>query len=215
MNTRLMKFTSLAAAASLLLSSCADTQDGRVTQAQGAGTGAAAGAIFGALLGAATGNYSSIGQAALIGAGVGAVGGFVYGTEVAKKKASYAKQEDFLNYAIAQAEQSNAEAVASNQKLLAEVSSLEGRYHACAATDKKGLAKVDKDAKVQLAAIQKQDTKLDAQIKDYNECLNGDGYGDKTESKALRAKIKSLEEQKSALQQYQRRLASAQTRIAI
>lgn len=215
MNTAVTKVVSLALVVSMLFSSCAATADGRLTQAQGTGGGAAAGAILGALLGAATGNYNSIGQMAAIGAVTGAAAGFAYGTQVAKKKASYAKQEDFLDYAIAQAEQSNAEAVATNQKLLSEVQALEQRYKSVASTDKKGASKLGADAKLELASIDKQSKKLDAQIKDYSECLDGDGYGNKSQSATLRAKIKALEGQKAALQKYQQRLASAQTAIAI
>lgn len=215
MNNAVIKFTSLMLVMSLLFSSCATTKDGRVTQAQGTGGGAVLGALLGAALGAATGDYNSIAKYAAIGAAAGAVAGFAYGTNVAKKKASYAKQEDFLDFAIAQADKDNQVAVKKNQQLLAEVEKLESQYGKLAAADAKAKTKLDKTATKQSEALNQQSVALDTRIKDYNECLTGDGYGNKTQSSTLRTKIQSLETEKAAIQKYQKRLAAAQTRIAI
>ena len=205
MNTSTIKLTSLALVASFSFSSCATTKDGRVTQAQGTGLGALLGGGLGYALGGSRG--------ALIGAALGAAGGFAFGTQVASKKAQYAKQEDFLDYAVAQAEKSNADAVAANQKLASEVQQLEQRSRSL--PDPKAKQTWSNDAQIRLSAIDKQSTKLDTQIKDYNACLDGEGYGNKSQSAALRSKIKGLESQKTSLLKYKTRLASAQTRIAI
>jgi hypothetical protein len=150
---------------------------------------------------------------ALIGAASGGLAGFAYGTQVAKKKASYAKQEDFLDFAVAQAQQTNQQAVSKNQSLLAEVESLEKKYGsvADASAKKKGAA----IASEQMVSINKQVKTFDAQIADYKDCLNGDGYGDKPQSSALRGQIKTLEVEKAKLIKTKTRLASAQSRLAV
>jgi outer membrane murein-binding lipoprotein Lpp len=72
--------------------------------------GTVLGALVGGLIGAAAGDT----KGALIGAAVGAGVGFIAGNEVAKRKAQYAREEDFLNAEIAQAEQMNREAAGYN-----------------------------------------------------------------------------------------------------
>lgn len=213
MNTTTIKLTSLALFLTMLFSSCATTKDGRLTQGQGAVGGAVAGALLGALVGAATGNYNQAAQFAAIGAGAGAIAGFAYGSHVAKKKAQYAKQEDFLDFAVAQAEKNNAEAVAANQKLAGEVQRLE--QSSKSVPDAKTKKTWMNESQIQLGAIDKQTKKIDAQIQDYNECLTGNGYGNKSQSSVLRSKIRGLETQKASMLKYKTRLASAQTRIAI
>jgi hypothetical protein len=203
MNNLVIKTTSLALCGSILFSSCAATGDGRRTQAEGAGAGAAIGLIAGHLFG--------VDPTAL--AVVGGLAGFAYGTNVAKKKASYAKQEDFLDYAVAQAQQTNQQAVSKNQTLLAEVESLEKKYGnvADASAKKKGASTANK----QMVSIDKQVKTFDAQIADYRECLNGPGYGDKSQSSALRGQIKTLEGEKAKLIKTKTRLAAAQSRLAV
>lgn len=214
MNQITLKFTSLALAVSLLFTGCATTEDGRVTQGQGAALGGLLGAGLGVALAAATGDTSML-QAAAIGAAAGGVAGFAYGSQVAKKKAQYATQEEFLDVAIAQASQDHQEAVATNAQLLAEVEALESRYGNVAQASDIDKKTLKSDASVKMASIDKQSQKLDAQIADFNECLTGEGYDNKSQSAALRTKVQSLQEEKAKLMRSKTRLANAQTRIAI
>jgi hypothetical protein len=200
---------------SLFLSSCAATQDGRLTQAQGTAAGAGLGAIGGLLIAAATGDPSAIATAVITGATVGAIGGFAYGTDVAKKKANYARQEDFLDMAIVQAEKDHQLAVKNNNKLAEQVQALEQKYGRLPKGDTRGKSQLDKQNQQQMQALEKNTLALDKRIKDYQECLSGDGYGSKTQSASLRQKMKSLEAEKAKSIQYQKRLASAQSRVAM
>lgn len=100
--------------ASTVLSGCATTKDGQMTQAGGAG----AGALIGGLLGAVIGGR----QGAIIGAGLGAAAGLAVGTEIANRKAEYASQQAFYDAQISNTERFNAELASLNGKLDTEVS---------------------------------------------------------------------------------------------
>jgi uncharacterized protein YcfJ len=118
-------------------SGCADTKDGRKTQIQGTAFGAIAGGLLGAALGAATGNRNNIAAFAIAGAALGGRAGYAYGTEVAKRKARYARTEDWLNQEIALARQSNANALAYNARLRQRVTDLNRRVVAAKAAGNK------------------------------------------------------------------------------
>ena len=107
---------------------CAQTADGRKTQAQGTAMGAVGGAALGALIGLATGGGgAAIARGAAIGAGVGAVGGFAYGTHVAHQKAKYASAEQWLDRCIASARATNQRAYAYNRTLNQRIAALQAR----------------------------------------------------------------------------------------
>lgn len=116
---------------SLLLTGCANTADGRTTQAQGAGIGALGGAALGYLVGGQRG--------AAIGALVGGAAGFAYGSDVAKRKAKYARAEQWLNEEIAIAHQANAKAYAYNRNLKARIAVLERRIQVARASQNKAM----------------------------------------------------------------------------
>ena len=61
---------------------------------------------------------------AAVGAGVGGAAGFAYGSHVAKEKAKYASQEDWLDACIASAEKVNRENRAYNAALEKEIQAL-------------------------------------------------------------------------------------------
>lgn len=117
----------LLACAVLVISGCANIKDdGTRTRTEGAGTGAAIGAVAGGLLGQVLGgDTKSTLIGAAIGAAVGGVGGYAYGDHVAGQKEQYAKEEEWLDACIAQAQQKNQELVAYNQDLLHQISVLE------------------------------------------------------------------------------------------
>lgn len=200
---------------SLFLSSCAATKDGRLTQTQGTAAGAGIGALGGLLLAAATGDTRTIATAVIAGAAAGAIGGFAYGTDVAKKKANYIRQEDFLDMAIVQAEKDHQLAVKNNNQLASQVAAMEQKYGRLPKGDTRGKSQLDKQNQQQMQALEKNTLALDKRIKDYKDCLSGDGYGSKAQSASLRQKMKSLEAEKAKSIQYQKRLASAQSRVAM
>jgi hypothetical protein len=106
----------------MFISGCAATADGRKTQGQGTAIGALAGAALGAGLGALTGR--NIGQMAAAGAVAGAAAGYAWGTDVANRKAKYARAEQWLNEEIAIARKAQMDAVAYNRYLRTRISQL-------------------------------------------------------------------------------------------
>jgi uncharacterized membrane protein len=116
--------------------------------------GSLLGALVGGLIGAAAGD----GKGALIGAAVGAGVGYLAGNEVAKRKAQYAREEDFLDAEIAQAEALNREAVAYNDRLRGQIASLDAESKALTARYRTGQASRDQLA-AQRNSVQERLTK--------------------------------------------------------
>ena len=200
---------------SMFLTSCASTADGRKTQGQGAAVGAAIGGLLaGGLAYALTGDTSSAARFAAVGAGVGALQGFAYGTAVASKKQDYVNQEDYLTYAIGEAEKRNQEAIAYNKKLESDVRALEARVKTVP-TERKDKSQLKKDFDIQLSSVNKEEKKYDAYIQDLNSALEGDGYGNKPQSAQLKKQISKLESEKAALQGRRTRLAAGKARLSV
>lgn len=109
-------------AVSILTTGCANTADGRRTQAEGTGIGALAGGALGYMVGG--------GRGAAIGALVGGGIGMAYGTSVANRKAKYARAEQWLEQETLIARQANAKAYAYNKSLRNRIASLEQRVKA-------------------------------------------------------------------------------------
>ena len=120
-----------------MLTGCAETQEGRTTQAQGTGIGALLGAALGAGIGAATGGGEGAARGAIAGALIGGTAGFVYGTHVANQKAKYARAEDWLNACIASARGYRRHAYAVNQKASSRLATLRRRSKAAVASRNK------------------------------------------------------------------------------
>ena len=115
------------------LASCAQSADGRNTQAQGTAIGAVGGAALGALIGYAAGGGQGAARGAIAGGAVGGVAGFAYGTHVAHQKAKYASTERWLDSCIASARRANARAYAYNHSLGQRIAALERRTRAAVA----------------------------------------------------------------------------------
>jgi uncharacterized membrane protein len=98
--------------------------------------GSLLGALVGGLIGAAAGD----GKGALIGAALGAGVGYLAGNEIANRKAQYAREEDFLDAEIAQAQALNREAVAYNDRLRGQIASLDAESKQLAAHYRSGQA---------------------------------------------------------------------------
>lgn len=168
-----LALTVLLPLSSIFYAGCAQSADGRKTQAQGTAIGAVGGAILGGLLGAATGNRSNIARFAAVGAAAGGAAGFAYGTAVAKRKAQYARAEAWLDSEIALARQANGRAYAYNRSLRSRIASLEARARAARAAGNRSqlnaikgeIAQVQKDA----ANVQVQE---DQSLNEQKEVLN-------------------------------------------
>jgi Glycine zipper len=200
----------------VILASCAETQEGRTTQAQGAGLGALLGAAVGAGLGAATGGGRGAAIGAATGAVVGGTAGFVYGTHVANQKAKYAKAEDWLNACIASAHGYRRHAVAVNQKLSSRLATLDKRSKAAVAShDKAAVTQI----RTEIASLKREansetktvDTELAAQqnaLRDSSARSSGK-YGE------LKDSVGSLKETRAELGQTVSRLAALENQTNI
>ena len=188
---------------SLLLSGCAATQDGRLTQAQAT----AGGAVLGGVLGSAFGTSGR-----LVGLAVGAAAGYAAGTRIAAKKARFASTERFLDYAIVEADKLKIAAKAYNDSLHVRVKALESNAKALArasATDKsKCLASIKKEQ----ASAAGQLKRLDSQITDVGDCADPSVPG---KNAALARRKEALKAEKKRLIRDQQTLAAAATRMAI
>jgi hypothetical protein len=170
------------------------------------------GALVGGLIGAAAGDS----KGALIGAAVGAGVGYIAGNEVAKRKASYAREEDFLNAEIAQAEQMNREAKGYNAELRQQIAVLDAESSRVATKYRAGTASRN-ELLAQRAQVQKQ---IDASNK--VEQTLGKEYEIKTavlkEEKGQRGAndsyVKSLERQVNELQTNIDNLHKGSTQLA-
>ena len=127
MNIQNHKHLILLAAVTLAVGGCSSTpsQDGSSTssdQTQTRVEGTAAGAVIGGLLGYAIGGG---GKGAAIGAAIGGGTGYLIGNDVAKRKAAYVSQEDFLDAEIASAQEFNRSTAQYNGQLRGEIVQLE------------------------------------------------------------------------------------------
>jgi len=114
---------------SVFATGCANTVDGRRTQAQGTGIGAIAGGALGYMVGG--------GRGAAMGALVGGGIGMAYGSSVAKRKAKYAQAEQWLEQETLIARQANAKVYAYNRTLKGKLLALEQRVKAARASGDK------------------------------------------------------------------------------
>ena len=139
------------------LTSCANMSDQSRTRAEGAGVGA----LVGGLIGLAAGDT----KGAIIGALAGAGVGFLVGNEIARRKAKYASEEDFLNAEISQLAKMNATTRKYNYQLAQQIRKLDGEVKVLQARYKKRA--VSKDILVKKKkAIQKKIASNDKMLKE-------------------------------------------------
>lgn len=206
-----MLCTSLVGATSLLLTSCAETQDGRLTQAQGTGIGALGGAALGGLIGAASGNA---GRGALIGAALGGAGGFAYGTHVANQKAKYKSTEEWLDACISEAESHRRAAVAYNRKLDGRIASLQSEVRAAKASGNKGeLQRLKQEIKQERIEAEKQVKSVNDEVKAQNSAISQASGSSRVS--ALRSKTSSVSAEGASTKQKVQRLASLENQIGV
>lgn len=197
----------------VLLAGCAQTEDGRLTQAQGAGLGAAGGALAGALIGSLSGNA---GRGALIGAAIGGTGGFAYGTHVANRKSEYASVEAWLDACIAQARQRNQEAIAYNSQLRDRVASLESRVRAARLAGNQSelralrgqVASLRKEASQQAVVFRKE-------IEVQQSAISEAGPGQESRISQIRSTTSELSSTTGQIEGQVNRLASLENQIDV
>ena len=193
----------------VMLASCAETQEGRTTQAQGTGIGALLGAGLGAGLGAATGGGRGAAIGAATGALVGGAAGFAYGTHVANQKAKYAKAEDWLNACIASARGYRRHAYAVNQKVSSRLAALEKRSKAAVASrDKAAVTQI----RTEIAGLKREanaETKtVDTEVAAQQNALQDSSARSSGKYGELKDSVGSLKETRAELGQTVSRLAA-------
>jgi hypothetical protein len=199
-----------------MFAGCAETQEGRTTQAQGAGIGALLGAALGAGIGAATGGGEGAARGAVAGALIGGSAGFVYGTHVANQKAKYAKAEDWLNACIASARGYRRHAYAVNQKLSTRIASLEKRSKAARAShDKAAVTQI----RTEIAGLKQQaraETKtLDSEVAAQHSALQDSSARSSSKYGELKQSVNELESTKAQLGENYSRLAALENQTNI
>jgi len=140
---------------------CAGMNDSTRTKAEGAGVGAATGVLLGGLIGQALGhNTKSTLIGAAIGGALGGGAGYLAGDYVAKRKAQYASEEDWLDGEIKvvaqynnELEEFNKKTANRNEQLEKQVAYLKSRYEA---------------GGIQVSVLEKKKNEINALISDAN-----------------------------------------------
>ncbi len=199
-----------------MLSGCAETQEGRTTQAQGAGIGALLGAAVGAGLGAATGGGEGAARGAVAGALIGGTAGFVYGTHVANQKAKYARAEDWLNACIASARGYRRHAYAVNQKLSTRIASLEKRSRAARAShDKAAVTQIHNEIAGLKQEAKTESKNVDNEVAAQQNALSDSSARSSSKYGELKQSVGSLKETRAELGQNVSRLAALENQTNI
>jgi hypothetical protein len=192
-----------------MLASCAETQEGRKTQAQGTGIGALLGAAVGAGLGAATGGGRGAAIGAASGAAIGGAAGFAYGTHVANQKAKYARAEDWLNACIASARGYRRHAYAVNQKVSSRLAALQKRSKAAVAShDKAAVTQI----RTEIAGLRREanaeSKNVDSEVAAQQNALQDSSARSSGKYGELKDSVGSLKETRAELGQTVSRLAA-------
>ncbi len=217
--TIISKFSKSTAACALIafgLSQCAETQDGQLAQAQGAGIGAAGGALLGAGIGALTGNSSDVGRGALIGAALGGAGGFAYGTHVANQKAKYATTEKWLDACIADAEKKRSAAVAYNGRLKNELARLEREVNSArVAGDRKKLSSLKRQIASERKAAQKESNNYAKEVEVQRGAIKEAGGSGGSRLSSLRSSTNGIDSQVTTMNKNVQRLAALESQTDV
>lgn len=124
-----------------------NVNDAQRTKNEGALTGAVSGAVLGSLFGHKKNRKRNI----LIGTVLGGAAGYAYGSHVAKEKAKFAKEEDWLDAVVASAQKVNGETRAYNAQLSREI------------TKTQNLVQLYKEKKIQKSQVLAQKRVIDKQ----------------------------------------------------
>jgi hypothetical protein len=199
-----------------MLAGCAETQEGRTTQAQGTGIGALLGAATGAALGAATGGGRGAAIGAASGAAVGGAAGFAYGTHVATQKAKYARAEDWLNACIVSARAYRRHAYAVNQKISSRMASLERRSRAAVAShDKAAVTQIHNEIASLQQEARAESKNVDNEVAAQQNALQDSSARSSSKYGELKQSVGSLKETRAELGQSVSRLAALENQTNI
>jgi hypothetical protein len=199
-----------------MVAGCAETEEGRTTQAQGAGLGALMGAALGAGLGAAAGGGRGAAIGAATGAAIGGAAGFAYGTHVANQKAKYARAEDWLDACIASAKGYRRHAYAVNQKISSRLAALEARSKtAVASHDKAAVTQI----RTEIASLKREansETKtVDNEVAAQQNALQDSSVRSSGKYGELKESVGSLKETRAELGHTVSRLAALENQTNI
>lgn len=191
-----------------MLGSCTNIKnDGTRTRTEGALGGAALGALTGLVIGSLTGNA---GRGALIGLAAGTIGGLAYGDHVARKKASYASTEQWLDACISQARATNQKARSYNSNLSARISTLRAEV---ASAKSSGNTRVLQQKKSEIIKLQNESTN---EIKKVDKEINlQQGVLGEASSSGLKQEVISLKSTRSSISNNYDRLASLNREIDV
>ena len=199
-----------------MLAGCAETQEGRTTQAQGAGIGALLGAALGAGIGAATGGGEGAARGAVAGALIGGTAGFAYGTHVANQKAKYARAEDWMDACIASARGYRRHAYATNQKISSRLAALEKRSKAAVASrDKAAVTQIRNEIASLKQQANAENKNLDNEVAAQNNALQDSSARSSAKYGELKESVGSLKETRAELGQTTSRLAALENQTNI
>jgi hypothetical protein len=160
------------------------------------------GAILGTALGALVGYATGGARGAWIGAVAGGGLGFLAGIEVARRKAQYASEEEFLNAEIANADAINRDLRGYNGTLKKEIAKLDGESKRLASKYKAG--KVSRDqVEAERSTVQtriQKNQQVQASLTKELEVKTAVLNEEKGQRKASDPYVKSLEKQVKKLQ---------------
>lgn len=204
----------------MLASGCATMDDQDKTRAQGAGIGAVAGALLGAIIGEAVGDDPASG--AIIGGMIGAAGGAVYGDHVARKKAEFASQEDFLDACMVSASNVTAQAVAYNAGLQVELDQMDAAIAqndaaiAAGTSNREELAALKQHGEAKLAEAGKALESIEIEIAAQKQVLEEEKGNPGGERLArLQQQVEALEAEQARLRASAQRLAAINNRMSV
>ena len=198
------------------LAGCAETQEGRTTQAQGAGLGALLGAAVGAGIGAAAGGGEGAAIGAATGALVGGTAGFAYGTHVANQKAKYARAEDWLDACIVSARGYRRHAYAVNQKASSRLAALEKRSKAAVASrDKAAVTQIRTEIASLKREVNAESKTVDTEVAAQQNALQDSSARSSGKYGELKESVGSLKETRAELGQTVSRLAALENQTNI
>ena len=199
-----------------MFAGCAETQEGRTTQAQGAGLGALMGAALGAGLGAAAGGGRGAAIGAATGAAIGGAAGFAYGTHVANQKAKYARAEDWLDACIASARGYKRHAYAVNQKISSRLAALQQRSKAAVAShDKAAVTQIRTEIASLKQEANAESKNVDNEVAAQQNALQDSSARSSSKYGELKESVGSLKETRAELGQTQSRLAALENQTNI
>jgi len=202
--------------AAVVMSGCVTGSDQRRTKAEGTAVGAALGGLAGYLIGD--------GKGAAIGAAAGAGLGYLAGREVAKRKAQYVSQEEFLEAEAARTAEYNETMRAYNTKSMQEIAALEEEVESLRQAYEEGAEEKDtllaRQAEVQKRIQENKELEeelkgelaiQEAIIKEESQTLPEDD----PRIAALEKEVQELQANIAALAQGSAQLASIDERLSI